>query len=501
MINLANLEYVLNKLISRVPLETRRLLVIREVRQIPLPDSAEAPVPASDAAPLLERFRALVAGLGEALNIPDLELDDDNECCLRFDESLAVLISLLPRAKMVKLLAYVGRVPSMMIGYYIAILRSCHMWRDTLLANLSVDDEGLIVLSHFVNLDFLDASLFFNAVEGFVSAVEYWKTTAMEKLLDADPELDRSRGGPHDVDQPNPATVEIAQRDYSGMKEIRVLREAAAGASVLAENPENQETIVLEKRDQVQDVAKFVAEVEILARCRHPCVVGILGYSRASPQAPAQFARCYYAKGTLRELLDQKAAGSAPEWLTGTAIAKIAVGIVIGMRFVHSRGIIHRDLRPENIYLDEKGHPRIGGFGNATFADRKVKMEKATTTEAALYRAPEVYGDEATKSVDLYSFALILYELVTGRPVFDRSLLLEAFEQAVNGGVRPPVPADLHPNVKGVITAGWSATPGDRWSSFDSIVTEWESFQYVLFPGAFWRQVSDYAASAERLNP
>jgi serine/threonine protein kinase len=129
-----------------------------------------------------------------------------------------------------------------------------------------------------------------------------------------------------------------------------------------------------------------------------------------------------------------------------------------------------------------------------------AKLERETTTEARLYRAPDVYEESATEKADFYSFALILYEIIAGRPVFDRVPPLETFEQAVGSGARLVIPAEVRSTVKGVDKRGWPKNPSDRWSSFDSILIEWESFQYPIFPGTFWSQASHFSESSQRLR-
>jgi serine/threonine protein kinase len=175
-----------------------------------------------------------------------------------------------------------------------------------------------------------------------------------------------------------------------------------------------------------------MAEMDVLLRLKHPCVVELVGYSLPSPPFPAQLGRTFYGRGTLREAMDALDSPFNAPWLTPTAIAEIAVGIVIAIEFIHSRGIIHRNLRPENIFLDENYHVKIGGFANSTPKGNILPLDVPHTTEASLYLAPEVRGPKIRGSVDVYSFALILYELITHRPPFDRSLPHDELQEAVN---------------------------------------------------------------------
>jgi serine/threonine protein kinase len=97
------------------------------------------------------------------------------------------------------------------------------------------------------------------------------------------------------------------------------------------------------------------------------------------------------------------------------------VGIILGMRYLHSQSIIHRDLKPENILLDRLSRIRIGDFGLAREDSYFFSKPGAGTP---LYMAPEIIllGQPPTTKVDVFAFGLILYEILVGRAVFPKSL-------------------------------------------------------------------------------
>jgi serine/threonine protein kinase len=271
------------------------------------------------------------------------------------------------------------------------------------------------------------------------------------------------------------------------VKELRVLRENECRTSVLVSNPD---VFVLDRYEELGDFARFITEIENMARSQHPCVVELLGYSFPSPPFPAQIGRRFYERGTLRELLDARASDRRPNWCKARQVAAIAIGLVLGMRFIHSRGIVHGNLRPESIFLDSDGHPRIGGFGHSA-------IDGERTTEASLYLAPEVRdGGEMMEVADVYSFTLILYELIAKRPVFDRSLPFKEFGAIVKSGTRQEIPGKLSPTVKYLILSGWSPDPRYR-SSFDEILTDLATVQFRVVPNANWSDCRRYADSIQ----
>ena len=96
-------------------------------------------------------------------------------------------------------------------------------------------------------------------------------------------------------------------------------------------------------------------EIDALVLLTHPCGLRIVGFCLATRRSPAQIGTEFAAGGSLREALSK---------LDDTGKAIAIVGIVVGMKFMHSRGVIHRDLKPVNILLDRLGHPKIGDVGS-----------------------------------------------------------------------------------------------------------------------------------------
>jgi serine/threonine protein kinase len=119
--------------------------------------------------------------------------------------------------------------------------------------------------------------------------------------------------------------------------------------------------------------------------------------------------------GSLEAALEER-----PGWLRGTALAKIVVGIDLGMQFVHSRGYMHRDRKPSNILLDDEHQALIGDFGSSRLEDLAIMFTK--NVSMPLYMAPEMSEDNYTNKVDVFSFAMILYGIVVGQKVFRDSV-------------------------------------------------------------------------------
>jgi serine/threonine-protein kinase len=121
-----------------------------------------------------------------------------------------------------------------------------------------------------------------------------------------------------------------------------------------------------------------------------------------------------------------------------TLVAKIARAV----HYAHQRGILHRDLKPGNILLDEKGEPQVTDFGLA----RLLTSDSSLTFSGAVvgtpsYMAPELasgHAHDATIAADVHSLGAILYELLTGRPPFEAATPLETMRKVVEEEPLPP---------------------------------------------------------------
>ena len=111
-------------------------------------------------------------------------------------------------------------------------------------------------------------------------------------------------------------------------------------------------------------------------------------------------------------------------------MAKVARAIA----YAHCKGVLHRDLQPGNILLDESGEPMVSDFGLAKWLDQTSDLTRTLETLGTPgYIAPEqaeCRADELTRAADVYSLGAILFYLLTGRPPFVGSNVLHVIHQA-----------------------------------------------------------------------
>lgn len=156
--------------------------------------------------------------------------------------------------------------------------------------------------------------------------------------------------------------------------------------------------------------ARLYAEVRLAREAAHPNVCRVYDVVEIDGDA---FVTMEFVEGEdLASLLRRIGR------LSRDKAAVVAREICAGLAAVHARGILHRDLKPQNVMLDARGHARLLDFGLATLADDPAGAALFAGTPA--YMAPELLaGQPATVRSDLYALGMVLYELFTGRRPFE----------------------------------------------------------------------------------
>jgi serine/threonine protein kinase len=162
---------------------------------------------------------------------------------------------------------------------------------------------------------------------------------------------------------------------------------------------------------EIEHERRFAAEARTLAKLQHPNLVRLL--DAGTDNGDAFLVLELLDGATLRELLDE-------EPLPEARVARVAAETAAALDYIHRRDIVHRDVKPSNLMLDEYGAIRLADFGIA----RLLGATRITTTHQAIgtmaYIAPEqLEGGDVGPHTDVYSLGLVLIESLTGRRVFD----------------------------------------------------------------------------------
>ncbi|XP_077229304.1 serine/threonine/tyrosine-protein kinase HT1-like [Tasmannia lanceolata] len=214
---------------------------------------------------------------------------------------------------------------------------------------------------------------------------------------------------------------------------------------------------------------QFTGEVTLLSHLHNRNVIKLVAACRKPPVF------CiiteYLSGGSLRAFLHKLERKSLPL----EKLIKISLDIARGIEYVHSQGVIHRDLKPENILFDEGFCLKVADFGIA--CEEAYCDSLAEDPGTFRWMAPEMikhkpYG----RKVDVYSFGLVLWEMVTGTIPYEEMTPIQAAFAVVNKNLRPVIPADCPAALRALIEQCWALHPEKR-PEFWQIVKVLEQFE------------------------
>ena len=184
---------------------------------------------------------------------------------------------------------------------------------------------------------------------------------------------------------------------------------------------------------------RFLREARLAARLSHPNVVAV--YDAGETEHARPYIVMEQVEGrTLADVLRER--GRLPH---GEAVA-LALQACNGLAHAHQAGLVHRDVKPQNLLLRNDGRLKVADFGIARAADETALTEIGTVLGTAAYLSPEqAAGEEVTAAADVYGLGAVLYELLTGRPPYELESLADLAARHAEGTITPV--AELAPDV------------------------------------------------------
>lgn len=254
-------------------------------------------------------------------------------------------------------------------------------------------------------------------------------------------------------------------------------------------NEETKQTVALKiLRSSVMEqqgvVERFKQEATIAERLHHTHIVAVNGYG--SLKGRYYLDMQYMAGGTLAERF------AKPTEIGSQEVVRLLRNVASALDYAHKQGVIHRDLKLENVLLDSKGNAALADFSIARLNDGNKLTATGFVVGTPATIAPEQARGDANLDhrADLYSLAVIAYVLAVGRYPFNGSNPLAILHQHLAEPV--PLPSVINPNLpKGldaVLIKGLAKQPGDRYPSADMLV---ESFARVVSDQSLRRTVVD----------
>ena len=231
-----------------------------------------------------------------------------------------------------------------------------------------------------------------------------------------------------------------------------------------------------------QFVERFRREARSAASLSHPNIVSIYDQGRSEDGA-YYIAMEYVPGGTLKERIRQGGA------LTPEAAVGVASQITDALSEAHEKGVVHRDIKPQNVLVTEKGDVKVTDFGIAKAAASSSSV--ATATGAVLgtvdYMSPEqARGESVGPQSDLYSLGVVLYEMLTGTLPYEADNPIGTAIKHMNAPVRSP--GEVNPSVPQPLSALtmklMAKVPEERYASAVALAEDLERVRSGLPPVA-----------------
>ncbi len=216
---------------------------------------------------------------------------------------------------------------------------------------------------------------------------------------------------------------------------------------------------------------RFHAEGQAVAMLSHPNIVAVYDVSTVDE---ADYIVMELIDGiSLKQYMEKKGVLNWKETL------HFAMQIGKALEHAHSRGIVHRDIKPHNVMVLKNGSVKVADFGIA-----RVMSKSNTLTKEALgsvhYISPEqAKGGWVDSRSDIYSLGVVMYEMMAGRPPYDGESPVAVAIQHINGGA--PLPSTLNPNIPGgleqIIMKAMAVDIGKRYASATAMLYDMDEFR------------------------
>lgn len=208
--------------------------------------------------------------------------------------------------------------------------------------------------------------------------------------------------------------------------------------------------------------ARFEREINVMRRLEHPHIVPILGFGEE--EGVSFIVMPFYERGTVKDRLEG-------DGIPLEDSARIIEQVSEALAFAHEHNVVHRDVKPSNMLIDDQGNVALSDFGFAHLPDVSMSLTGSAIIGTPAYMSPEqCRGDKVDGRSDQYSLAIVLYEMVTGSVPFNSETPMAIVVQHLNDPV--PFPTDVNPklpdSIQDVLLKALSKDPDDRYPTIES---------------------------------
>ncbi|KAM3278285.1 hypothetical protein ACQJBY_045874 [Aegilops geniculata] len=217
-------------------------------------------------------------------------------------------------------------------------------------------------------------------------------------------------------------------------------------------------------------ITEFWREAAIISKLHHPNILALYGVVNNGPGGTLATVTEFMVNGSLKKVLSRK-----DKYLDWRKRVLVGMDAAIGMEYLHSKDIVHFDLKCDNLLVNVKDPSRpickVADFGLS-------KMKQATMVSGGMrgtlpWMAPELLtmsGTKVSEKVDVYSFGVVMWEILTGEDPYDGMHYGGVIGGILSDTLRPPVPTSCNPEWRKLMEQCWSTEP-ERRPSFTEVAT------------------------------
>jgi serine/threonine-protein kinase len=223
-------------------------------------------------------------------------------------------------------------------------------------------------------------------------------------------------------------------------------------------------------------VERFKAEARAMGKLSHPNIVTV--HDAGEEQGRLFIVMAYIRNGTLKDLMGQP--------MSPRVIVPIVNEVASALSYAHDHGIIHRDVKPVNVLIDDEGHAVLSDFGIVKMLSASSGLtRRGAGVGTPEYMSPEqCHGAPVDARADIYALGILVYEMLTGRTPFES----DNYAALAHAHIYEPVPAPMRfnhhisPAVQSVVMKALSKEPADRFQSATDMAQAFEQAVAAQMP-------------------